>query len=147
MRVLLLTPPMTQLNTPYPATAYLTGFLRAHGGPDLHVAQADPAIELFLRVFSRDTLQTVLDELRERAAEMGLDETYEGAPAPIAHFLRHGEAIVDAVEPAVRFLQGRNPTLGWRIAGGSWLSECPHFKPLSANDENVVLPPPRRTPH
>ena len=32
MRVLLLTPPMTQLNTPYPATAYLTGFLRAHGG-------------------------------------------------------------------------------------------------------------------
>ena len=26
MKVLLITPPMTQLNTPYPATAYLTGF-------------------------------------------------------------------------------------------------------------------------
>ena len=30
MKVLLLTPPMVQVNTPYPATAYLTGFLRQH---------------------------------------------------------------------------------------------------------------------
>ena len=30
MRVLLVTPPMIQLNTPYPATAYLTGFLKLH---------------------------------------------------------------------------------------------------------------------
>jgi hypothetical protein len=28
VRVLSLIPPMTQLNTPYPSTAYLTGFLR-----------------------------------------------------------------------------------------------------------------------
>ena len=44
---------MTQLNTPYPATAYLAGFLRQHAAElDLDVRQADPAIELFLRVFS-----------------------------------------------------------------------------------------------
>ncbi|NMG56842.1 hypothetical protein GPA23_19910 [Aromatoleum aromaticum] len=30
LRVLSVIPPMTQLNTPYPSTAYLTGFLRAH---------------------------------------------------------------------------------------------------------------------
>ena len=42
MRVLLLTPPMVQLNTPYPATAYLTGFLRKHA-PDVTVTQTDPA--------------------------------------------------------------------------------------------------------
>ncbi|MEY4362953.1 MAG: hypothetical protein RLZZ24_305, partial [Pseudomonadota bacterium] len=30
-RVLSLIPPMTQLNTPYPSTAYLTGFLREQG--------------------------------------------------------------------------------------------------------------------
>ena len=46
MRVLLLTPPMVQLNTPYPATAYLTGFLRERG---FEVEQADPAIEWVLR--------------------------------------------------------------------------------------------------
>ena len=49
-----ITPPMTQLNTPYPATAYLTGFLRQHADRlGLEVAQADAALELFLRVFSR----------------------------------------------------------------------------------------------
>ena len=30
-RILSVIPPMTQLNTPYPATAYLTGFLRERG--------------------------------------------------------------------------------------------------------------------
>jgi hypothetical protein len=29
--VLSVIPPMTQLNTPYPSTAYLTGFLRSQG--------------------------------------------------------------------------------------------------------------------
>ena len=31
MRVMSVIPPMTQLNTPSPATAYLTGFLRSRG--------------------------------------------------------------------------------------------------------------------
>ena len=53
MRVLLVTPPMTQLNTPYPATAYLTGFLRQHAAElGLEVTQADASLELFLRLFS-----------------------------------------------------------------------------------------------
>jgi hypothetical protein len=30
-RILSVIPPMTQLNTPYPSTAYLTGFLRSRG--------------------------------------------------------------------------------------------------------------------
>ena len=61
MRLLLVTPPMTQLNTPYPATAYLTGFLRQHEARlGLEVSQADAALELFLRVFSRAGLARVL---------------------------------------------------------------------------------------
>jgi radical SAM superfamily enzyme YgiQ (UPF0313 family) len=60
---------MTQLNTPYPATAYLTGFLRQHEARlGLEVCQADAALELFLRVFSRAGLQQVLDELTARQA-------------------------------------------------------------------------------
>ncbi len=70
MRLLLITPPMTQLNTPYPATAYLTGFLRQHAARfDLEVAQVDASLELFLRVFSRAGIGRILDELRARAAE------------------------------------------------------------------------------
>src|SRR5207244_753725 len=51
VRLLLVTPPMTQLNTPYPATAYLTGFLRLHQARlGLEVEQADASLELFLRL-------------------------------------------------------------------------------------------------
>ena len=49
-RILLITPPLTQLNTPYPATAYLKGFLGARG---YHVTQADLGLELVLKLFSK----------------------------------------------------------------------------------------------
>ena len=51
--VLLLIPPLTQLNTPYPSTAYLTGFLRGHG---IEASQADLGIEMVLRIFSRSLI-------------------------------------------------------------------------------------------
>ena len=60
LRVLSLIPPMTQLNTPYPATAYLMGFLRQHTARlELEVHQVDAALELFLRIFSRAGLVLV----------------------------------------------------------------------------------------
>ena len=62
VRILLLTPPMTQLNTPYPATAYLSGFLRLHAARlGLEVRQADPALELVLRLLSRAGLTAIAD--------------------------------------------------------------------------------------
>jgi hypothetical protein len=68
VRLLLITSPMTQLNTPYPATAYSMGFLRQHAAAlDLELAQADASIELFRRVFSGRGLQQILDELTARA--------------------------------------------------------------------------------
>src|SRR3954464_9291866 len=75
MRVLLVTPPMIQLNTPYPATAYLTGFLRLHAARlGLEVSQADAALELFLRPFSRAGLARVLAELRVRSASAAAND-------------------------------------------------------------------------
>ena len=67
MRVLLVTPPMIQLNTPYPATAYLTGFLRLHAeNLGLTVTQADASIALFLRLYSAPLISRMADELRAR---------------------------------------------------------------------------------
>ncbi len=43
MKVLSLIPPMTQLNTPYPSTAYLTGFLRSR---QIDAVQEDLALAL-----------------------------------------------------------------------------------------------------
>ncbi|MDW7654179.1 MAG: radical SAM protein, partial [Nitrospiraceae bacterium] len=65
--VLLLTPPLTQLNTPYPATAYLTGFLRSRG---IDADQADLGIDMVLRLFSRSGLQSVFDQVRQQATAL-----------------------------------------------------------------------------
>jgi hypothetical protein len=130
MRILLLTPPMTQLNTPYPATAYLTGFLRERFKSDVFVSQADPAIELFLKLFSHDGFSTILASLRERAEELGVEDSYDDVPPSVAHFLRHGETCVSLIEPVIRFLQGKDPSLALRIARGNFLPEGPRFESL-----------------
>jgi radical SAM superfamily enzyme YgiQ (UPF0313 family) len=123
LKLLLVTPPMTQLNTPYPATAYLTGFLRLHEARlGIEVAQADAALELFLRVFSRTGLQRMLDELRARA-----ETTEDDMPASIAQFLEDGDRYVDTVDSVVRFLQGRDPGFALRIISRQVLPEGPRF--------------------
>ena len=56
MRILLLTPPLTQLNTPYPATAYMKGHYVAEGHS---VRQVDLSIEVADRVLSKAFLDKV----------------------------------------------------------------------------------------
>lgn len=56
MKYLLLTPPLTQLNTPYPATTVLKGFLQSQG----HVVdQGDLGIELIDKVYSKEFLKKI----------------------------------------------------------------------------------------
>jgi radical SAM superfamily enzyme YgiQ (UPF0313 family) len=125
MRLLLVTPPMIQLNTPYPATAYLTGFLRLHAAElGLEVAQADASITLFLRLFSAPLITRMADEQRLRAKTAG---KRAAVPPAIAHFLSHAARYADTVEPAIRFLQRRDPSLAFRIVGRAFLPEGPRF--------------------
>lgn len=58
-QILFITPPFTQLNTAYPATAYLKGFLNEHG---VSVAHFDLSIELFTALFTADFLKSVFEE-------------------------------------------------------------------------------------
>ncbi|MEP6884172.1 MAG: radical SAM protein [Gammaproteobacteria bacterium] len=141
MRVLLVTPPMIQLNTPYPATAYLTGFLRSHATRlGLEIKQADASLGLFLRLFSAPLLARMSDELRRRARKVG-----KRAPVPpsIKQFLAHSDRYIDTVEAAIRFLQGRDPSLAFRIVGRSFLPEGPRFEHLSPppTTEHAALDP------
>ena len=135
MRCLLVTPPMVQLNTPYPATAYLMGFLRMHATDlGLEVTQADASLTLFLRLFSGPLVARMAHELRRRARILGKNAPI---PPPIAHFLSHAERYIDTVEPTIRFLQRRNPSLALRIVGRTFLPEGPrfeHLRPLSPSD-------------
>src|SRR5215471_6453415 len=113
MRVLLTTPPMTQLNTPYPATAYLTGCLRKHAAGAVEVAQADLSIELFLRLFSRDGLAAVQAELQPAAGRAR--RAARGSRKRFDWFVSRAETYAALVGPVVRFLQGHDPSLAMRI--------------------------------
>ena len=120
---------MTQLNTPYPATAYLTGFLRAHGGDlGLTVTQADASLALFLRLYSAPWVERMAGVLANR----GRAARHEQMPPSIAHFLREAPRYVVTVDAAVRFLQSRDPSLALRLVGRAFLPEGPRFAPLEA---------------
>ena len=120
MRVLLVIPPMTQLNTPYPATAYLTGYLRSRG---VDARQIDLALELVLRLFSRAGVADVI------AACEALPK--RSRTPSIRTLLDHKERYLATVEPVLRFLQGKDPTLAHRISGGDWLPRGPRFDQLA----------------
>jgi hypothetical protein len=61
-KILFITPPFTQLNTAYPASAYLKGFLEGHA---ISVAHCDLSIELFTFIFTSDFLHTMFEEAKE----------------------------------------------------------------------------------
>ena len=122
LRVLSVIPPMTQLNTPYPSTAYLTGFLRSRG---VDARQCDLALALVLRLLSRPGLEALRDEL---------------APATprVAAFLERFDAYASTIDRVIAFLQGRDPTLAHRICMGGLLPEGDRFRTLDAYAEGVA---------
>lgn len=122
MRILFLTPPMTQLNTPYPATAYLTGFLRKNG---YDAFQADPAIQLAVRLFSREGLARVIEKLKNDA---------EKSQKSVRSFLFHQDQYLNTVDSVIRFLQGKDPSLALRIVTRGFLPEGPRFRVLEESD-------------
>ncbi|WP_034410135.1 B12-binding domain-containing radical SAM protein [Derxia gummosa] len=119
MRVLSVIPPMTQLNTPYPSTAYLTGFLRARG---IDAAQEDLALALVLALLSPAGLR----DMRERAEAIPARKRGE----TVAFFLDNFARYAATIAPVIGFLQGRDPTLAHRIVAGGFLPEGPRFAAL-----------------
>ncbi|MGQ0586994.1 MAG: B12-binding domain-containing radical SAM protein [Gammaproteobacteria bacterium] len=119
MRVLSVIPPMTQLNTPYPSTAYLTGFLRERG---VDARQEDLALALVLELFSPlglDAIRARCEALAERARSR-----------QVRNFLAHFDRYRATVSAAIAFLQGSDPTIGHRIAGRGFLPEGRRFESL-----------------
>ncbi len=112
--VLSVIPPMTQLNTPYPSTAYLTGFLRARG---IAATQEDLALALVLCLFTPDGLRAI----RARV---------ETIPPVLVAFAEHFQRYLASIDAAIAFLQGRDPSLARRIARRDFLPEGPRFAAL-----------------
>jgi radical SAM superfamily enzyme YgiQ (UPF0313 family) len=119
MRVLSVIPPMTQLNTPYPSTAYLTGFLRSRG---VHAVQEDLALALVLKLFSNEGLLAI---------RQCIDGSEPQAHTPaVSSFQAQFNRYLATMAPTLAFLQGRDPTLAHRINGRNFLPEGPRFRSL-----------------
>jgi radical SAM superfamily enzyme YgiQ (UPF0313 family) len=116
--VFLITPPFTQLNTPYPATAYLKGFLNTK---KIESFQADLGIEVTLELFSRSGLQKLFADIESRQLQytpnteriMALQNDY-----------------VNTIDDVVLFLQGKLPTLAHLICSRNFLPEASRFAQL-----------------
>lgn len=119
LRVLSVIPPMTQLNTPYPSTAYLTGFLRSRG---VAAVQEDLALALVLQLLSPQGLRAV-------AAQVEAIPPQKHSPA-VQSFAAQRDRYLATIAPAIAFLQGRDSTLAHRIVGRNFLPEGPRFESL-----------------
>jgi len=124
LRISLVLPPLTQLNTAYPSISYLARHLRAQGW---QCSQRDLGIELFLRVLSREGLQSVFEAMRKE----------EALPEPAWRALALEAQHLTAVEPVVAFLQGRDPSLAHRILQTSFLPGGPR---LDQADDSLFGP-------
>ncbi len=120
-RVLSLIPPMTQLNTPYPSTAYLTGFLRSRG---IAATQEDLALALVLKLFTPAGLEAV------RAKALSQPEAQRSGS--VHAFLDQFDHYRSTIGPAIAYLQGRDSTLAHRISARGLLPEGPRFAALDA---------------
>lgn len=117
MRVLLLLAPLTQLNAPYPSIMQLAGALRRDG---TEVFQADLSLALALRLFSKAGMEGVTQELKGKRS----------ASVSVSHFLAENRRYVSCVDAVLRFLQGKDPTLAYRIVTREFLPEGPRFRAL-----------------
>ena len=86
-RLLLLTPPLLQPNTPYPATMHLAGFLKSRG---FDVAQRDLSIKVV-----RDVLLEYGDETTGELLE------FLGGPAPV-EAKREASAVIEDLALSIR---------------------------------------------
>ena len=130
MKVLSLIPPMTQLNTPYPSTAYLTGFLRSR---QIDAVQEDLALALVLSFFTSQGIS----EIHSQA--LTLPE--QDRSASVNYFLDYFEIYQDTIESVIAFLQGRDSTLSHRINTRDFLPEGPRFFSLDAYDDEDSADP------
>lgn len=122
MNILLITPPFTQLNTPYPATTQLKAFLVEQG---YNVTQFDLGIELACRIFNKSFLNKVFEiayakeKLSFRAKGVGSSRwAYE-----------------KSIDTVWAFLQGKDDTLATKITSRNFLPESGRFRKVK--EENL----------
>lgn len=106
--LLLITPPFTQLNTPYPATAYLKGFLNTKS---ISSFQMDLGIEVIGGLFNQNKLEKLFEQVD---IEKVNDKNIRRIIGLKADYVR-------TINPVIQFLQGKQPNLARLIFSGNFL--------------------------
>lgn len=120
----LITPPFTQLNTPYPATAYIKGFLNTK---NISSVQADLGIEVILALFSKQGLTDLFSHAEAYSNNAALSFNAQRIIALKEEYLK-------TIDPVILFLQGKNPTLALQICLEDYLPEASRFAQLEELD-------------
>lgn len=115
-KILLITPPFTQLNTPYPATPYLKGFFNTKG---IESFQCDLGIEVILQLFSRKSIIKLFNFVEANSGALSLNAS---------RILSLREEYTNVVDDVISFLQGCNPSLAHLINEGEFLPEASRFQ-------------------
>ena len=118
-KVLLLTPPFTQLNTPYPATMYLKGYLDEKGW---ECEQRDLSIELFIQVFSTQFLDNIFTQVENNSHIFYGD------------ILSSKNEYLESVEIVISFLQVQTTARAYQILSESLLPKHHRFEKIEDLD-------------
>ncbi|GEP50580.1 radical SAM protein [Flavobacterium noncentrifugens] len=121
-KIFLFTPPFTQLNTPYPATAYIKGFLNTKNIPS---TQADLGIEVILELFSKKGLERIFKDAENKTLQLS---------ANAGRILALQDEYLKTIDAVILFLQGKNPTLSLQICQEDFLPEASRFAQLEELD-------------
>lgn len=123
MKISLFIPPLTQINTPYPATAYLKGFLNETAYTNC--AQSDLGLELILGIFNKKAIGELFDE-----ASLKKDLSPN-----VQHILSQRHRYKFCVDAVIGFLQNKNSTLAHKICAGDYLPQAARFEALNEEVE------------
>ncbi len=117
-KVLFITPPFTQLNTPYPATAYLKGFLNTQNIPSY---QVDLGMEVILKLFSKEGLTQLFDTIEQKEINLSDNST---------RIVNLKQEYIKSIDPVISFLHDTNSTISHLICERNYLPEASRFNQL-----------------
>lgn len=119
MKALLVTPPLTQLNTPYPATCHLLGFLHSRNH---NAEQMDLGIELIGRLFTGTMLKRIFEAASQHSRLSKANRI----------ILQQADFYIRTIDPVMRFLGGKDATLAQRFCE---LTFWPESKRLPSDED------------
>ena len=117
--ILLITPPFTQLNTPYPATAYLKGFFNTK---NIATVQADLGIEVTMELFSKKGLEKLFSAIHAKTEST--EVIYSGNSL---RMIALRDTYIQTIDHVIQFLQGKQNTLVHTICTRQFLPEAGRF--------------------